>query len=509
MRRFFGTRSFYKELLIVTMPIAIQQFISSFVNILDMIMINQYYGSATATSAIAIASRYYNSFNMLMLSFAVGIAIYIAQFHGAKNKERLKQVFGISLIFCISVSIVAFLFGFFATDSILNFFLGMSNDPERDLLFYYGRTYLRIISIAFLMHGITNALVFAFRPVKMTRIPLYSAIGATIANALFNFLLIYGIWFFPELGIKGAAIATIITRSVELTIVLGYYLIKKPPFHGSFKEIFIMPWHLVKEVISKCKTLFFSQMLTESVFIFMLFVFFRVDRGGTSTGVAGIMISQQITDLVMVFVAGMGTAASVLIGSRLGENKIQEARDNARYQIGYVTIFGILAFFFMISLIPFVPILFQFAPEDTYLVRMIIILQAFALPFSIFSMNVIFILRSGGYTKAAVYINNLIYIGFKVPIIALLLFFLNTRFAMFGTLEVINNNLNLFQRYLHFTGSRIQSSGFIRWLDNISGGAGFIVFVFMVDRSLEMLRFLISVSLYRNAKWYHNLAMTL
>ena len=478
LKRFIGTKAFYKELFFVAAPIAAQQFVSALVNSIDTLMVANW-GGVAATAGVTVANKYYLVVNMLSMAIAISCAVFVAQYYGAKRFDRLKQIFGLNILMMLGLVSFAALFGFVLKEEIIAFLLGTS---EAIPSYVFGLSYLSIILFSFIPHSITNAFAMTFRPLKMATIPLYSAIIASIVNTVLNYFLIYGIWIFPELGVAGAAIATIIARVVELIVLIAYYLISKPAFYGTIKEVFAIPSFLVQDVFNKLRPVFIASVLTEAMGIFMLLTYARIEIGN-SANIAAIAVSQQILDILMVIVMGMGTASSVLVGQRLGANLIEEARDNARWQLSYVMSFGLFASVMMIVMVPFAQQLYNFRGDEMDLLRMIMILQAFSFPFSIYAANVIFVTRAGGFTKSAIYINNIVYYVFKLPLIAYLVYIAPSVF----------NDSVLIQNFLSYFGLM----------------PSFIVFIFLVERIIEMIRALVAAYIYNNIHWYNNITRSI
>lgn len=472
-KRFIGTKAFYKELFFVAAPIAAQQFVSALVNSIDTLMVANW-GGVAATAGVTVANKYYLVVNMLSMAIAISCAVFVAQYYGAKRYDRLKQIFGLNILMMLGLVSVAALIGFVLKDQIISFLLGTNQTQA----YIYGLSYLGIILFSFIPHSITNAFAMTFRPLKMATIPLYSAIIASVINTILNYLLIYGIWIFPELGVAGAAIATIIARVVELLVLIAYYLISKPAFYGKFKEVFSIPSFLVEDVFVKLRPVFVASVLTEAMGIFMLLTYARIEVGN-SANIAAIAVSQQILDILMVIVMGMGTASSVLVGQRLGANQIEEARQNARWQLSYVMSFGLIASTLMVLMVPVAQQLYNFQASETQLLRMIMILQASSFPFSIYAANVIFVTRAGGFTRSAIYINNIVYYVFKLPLIVLLVYISPNIFASNQLIQSVMTSLGLLP--------------------------SFIVFVFLVERIIELIRALVAGYIYKNIVWYNNI----
>lgn len=280
------------------------------------------------------------------------------------------------------------------------------------------------------------------------------------------------------MGIEGAAYATIISRLLEMTVLLIYFYCKKPIFYGKIREIFSFTKTMFRDVFSRAQPLVYSQLLTQAMAIFMLFIFARIEIGN-ATNVAAFTVSTQILDIVVVFIGGMGTAAAVMIGGKLGANQVEEAKANARYQLAYVMVFSLIASGVLVLFIPLVRIAFNFAPSEASLLRALMILHALAFPFMVFSLNIIFITRAGGYTRAPFYITNLVYYAVKLPLIVFFVYLMPSLFAE--------------SLWLHHV------------LEQIGLPASFMVFVFLIDRFIEVIRAGVAMLVYRRADWCRNI----
>lgn len=474
-KKFIGTKAFYKELFVVALPIAFQQLISSLVNFIDTLMIGNY-GGTTATGALSIAGRYFQSCNNIMVYLCIACSVFIAQYFGAKQFDKLKKVFGYCLLSASVFGLIAFLCGTIFNSQIISFFSSTINDSGKEML-EYGKEYLFIIAFTFIPLAFTNTLSFILRSMKITKIPLLSSGIAMILNCILNYLFIFTF----DMGVKGAAIATLISRMVEVLIIGAYYFKAKPVFYGSIKEVFTLPIELVKKIIRRGYPLVLAQVLTEGMAIFTLFAYASIEKGN-AINISSINISQQIVDLVLVLVGGMGTAASCLVGARLGAGKIEEARTNARWQMGYVFCFSIIAGAVMIGVLrPLAPYLFDFDPSEQQLLSMIMLIHALSLPFMFYALNVIFLSRSGGYSKAPLLITNIPYLFVKLPIIVFFVFIKPDLFEQFTWLHQFMESVGLFPT--------------------------FMIFIFMIDKLVEIIRAIIAYFVYTRAHWYENLTV--
>lgn len=474
-KRYIGDKAFYREMFFVAFPIALQQLISASVNLMDSAMIGRWgnvaYGSGgseISSAAVMIAGRYMTTFENVMILLAISCTIFIAQYFGAKNKEAMRKVFGLCMKLTIGFGMGALILGFFFRREIILFFA--TGVGSGQAMLELGRSYLAIVAWTFIPYSLSVALSFCLRAIKRTTIPLLSSGVAAAFNLVLNYLFIYPM----GMGIVGAAIATLIARFIELGILVYYYYKHKPEFYGTFAEIFVIPRSFSVNILRKGWPMVIAQALTEGLAVFMFFSYSRVELGN-ATNIAAINLSTRVVELIFAFVGGMGTAAAIMVGSRLGAGKIEEAKRNARWQIGYILMMSMTTVLIMIGLIPVIQLLFSYDAAGNQLLAIAMVLQALALPFLFYSSNVIFITRAGGYTKAPIFITNIPYLLIKAPIVALFVF------VYPGVLE---NSAGL-QALFSWFGLPVN----------------LVIFVFIIDRFIEVIRAIIAFIVYHKADW--------
>ena len=473
-KRYIGDKQFYRELFIVAMPIALHQLLSSLINFLDSAMIGQWGrtnlgSSEILTSSVMIANRYFSSFQFIAIMVALSCTIFISHYLGAKRHDKIRKVFGLSLVLVGGLSLIVFAFGAIYSRQIIAFFATTMADGE--MMITYGSQYLFIISFTFIPMAISIPIGFALRATKRTMVPLIATGVSAVSNVLLNLLFIYVL----DMGIVGAAIATLIARFIELGIMLIHYFKVKPEFYGKLKEIFSFSKTMVANILQKGSPMIFAQVITEAIGIFMFFAYARIEAGNAGN-IAAVNLSSRIVDIVVSLVGGMGSAASILVGMRIGAGKIEEARTNARWQLGYISVFSLISTAAMIALIPLVTAVYQFEPATTTLLVSIMIIHALSLPFVFYSSNVIFITRAGGYTKSAIWITNVPYLLIKIPLIVLFVFISRSLFEQ--------------SIFLH------------SMMERIGLGTSLVIFIFLIDRAIEIVRAAIAAVIYHRAKWW-------
>ncbi len=478
-RRYIGDKPFYKEMFFVAFPIALQQLISASVNLMDSAMIgrwgNMTYGlggSEISAAAVMIAGRFMTTFENIMILLAISCTIFLAQYFGAKNQSAMKKVFGLCLKLTVGFGIASLILGFFFRNEIVYLFAtGMGSGL---VMLELGKKYLAIVAWTFIPYSISVAISFCLRAVKKTTIPLIASGSAAVFNFVMNYILIYPL----GMGVIGAAVATLLSRLVELAILLFYFYRHKPAFHGTWPELFEIPRDFSSNILRKSWPLVFAQVLTEALAVFMFFAYARIDSGN-ATNIAAVNVSTRVVELIHAFVGGMGTAAAILVGTRLGAGKIEEAKRNARWQIGYIVMMSLVTVLIMIGLIPIIQYLFSFDAAGNQLLATTMILQSLALPFLFYAMNVTFITRAGGYTKAPILITNIPYLLIKAPLVALF------AFISPGVIEASPGLQSVFS----FFGLP----------------ADLVIFIFVIDRFVEVLRAAIAFIVYHKAPWQKDL----
>lgn len=320
--KFIGDKKFYKSVLIVAIPLMIQQLISSSVNLIDNMMVGQL-GDA-ALGGVAAVNRFYMIANFGTMGVINAAAIFIAQFFGAEKIKEMKQSFRFSLISGLLIVIPFCLIGLFVPEWILRFF---TNDAD---IISLGLQYILVASFTFLPLAFSYSIAGAMRAIGETKVPLYAGTLAVIVNCIGNYCLIFGKFGCPMLGVQGAAYATLIARIVEVLILLVVLKMKDYPFKTRIRDIFDVPFDLVKNILIKAAPLTLNELLW-SFGMATLFKFYGT-RGPEA--MSGYSVASTISDLFFVLFGGMAAATNVMVSQPLGANKLEEGRKNGYRMIG-------------------------------------------------------------------------------------------------------------------------------------------------------------------------------
>ncbi len=394
MKKFIGSRQFYKMLFVIVIPIILQQFITQFVSLLDNLMIGQI-GDSEMTG-VSLGNQLLFVFNLTVFGSLAGASIFGSQYFGSNNKEgyhetiRFKWLMGI-IIFVISTIIFLLfneeLIGAFITKNEAD-----ATDPE--VVLYTGKIYLLIMLIGNLPFIIKEIYATSLREMKETLFPMISGVVAILINLVFNYFLIFGKFGFPELGVVGAAIATVLSRFVEMTLMIIYTHIKKAKFsyfQGVYKHILVksssIKLFLPRSILLLTNELLWSMGLT---------IILQCFSSRSLDVVAAFNISNTINNVFITIGTSLGNATGIIIGNLLGAKQEEEAKSASFIILAFAVVVSLLFAGIMIGCSFFVPNLYNASTQIKEMARDLIIIAAIALPFQAFNTCCYFTLRAGG-----------------------------------------------------------------------------------------------------------------
>ena len=400
---------FYKLLITISIPIVIQNLISSSLNLVDNVMIGQL--GETYIAATRLTNQIYFIMTLILFGGNSGISIYIAQYWGKKETDKIKSVLSIGLLFALFVSTIFFIIGFvFPTQTLAL----MSKDTA---VVNFGASYMRIVSLSYIITAISFAFGFSSRSVGHPKLPMTAAVVSLMINTVLNYILIFGKLGFPVMGIEGAAIATLIARVVEFIIIIGGIYKTIPVLAVSFKNFFNISSDLVKKVGKTALPVILNEGFWSLGMTAYALVYARI---GTEA-VAAVMITNTVNNLFMVVGFGLGNASSVMLGNTLGAGEIDKAIDYNKKFLALSIIGGVIVGGLIMAIGPFlVRNLYQLTPESYDITLKTLFILALFMSFKFYNtIIVIGTLRSGGDTvySMAMEITSVWLIG--VPLAAL------------------------------------------------------------------------------------------
>ncbi len=393
MKKFIGDKRFYKMLIIIVLPIVLQQFLTQFVSLLDNLMVGQV-GNDEMTG-VSLANQLLFVFNLGVFGSLSGASIFATQFYGAKNKEGYLEAIRFKWIIIIFILFVSTMIFSIFSEPLVNSFIHHNNDDISNpvVVLREGRKYLLIMLVGNIPFAIKEIFATSLREMKETLVPMLAGVAAIVVNLLFNYLLIFGKLGFPQMGVSGAAIATVISRFVELIIVVVYILIKRNKydyFNGMFKHF--IKFSSIKKFLPKTLLLCSNEVLW-SLGLTLILRCYSI-RG--LDYVSALNISNTVNNLFITMGTSMGNATAIILGNYLGSRNIEEAK-SASYKILPFAILMSSAFalimFFTRNIVPSI-----FNTDDSIResAKILIIIGAVLLPMQAFNTCCYFILRAGG-----------------------------------------------------------------------------------------------------------------
>lgn len=395
-KRYLGDRHFYRRVLAVALPIIVQNGITNFVSLLDNIMVGQV--GTVQMSGVAIVNQLLFVFNLCIFGAVSGAGIFTAQYYGSENHEGIRHTFRFKIL--IGALLTAFGIGVLlkAGQPLISLYLrgeGAAEDVVQTLAF--GWDYLLVMLWGLPAFAISTAYSSTLREGNQTLVPMVAGICAVLINLCLNYVLIFGHLGFPVMGIRGAAIATVISRYVELAIVAGWTHLnsnKNLFIKGAYRSVHI-PSHLLGQIMRKGFPLLINEALW-SIGMAMLNQSFST-RG--LDVVAAQNISSTIYNLSSVVFLSMGNAVGIIMGQMLGANRSEsEIRDSNR-KLMFTSVFSCLIFGgLMAAASGLFPKIYNTTDDVRALATKLICISAMMMPFNAYTNACYFTLRSGGKT---------------------------------------------------------------------------------------------------------------
>lgn len=390
--KLIGDRAFYGRALSLAVPIMIQTGITNFVNMLDNLMVGSV-GTETMTG-VAVANQLIFIFNLCIYGAVSGAGIFTAQYFGNDDTKGIRYTFRFKLIICVIISLLFGIVVFSSGEYLLGLYLrGEGSAESAALSGKIAFDYIRIMLVGIIPYALAQSYGSTLRETGRPKVPMYSGLIAVTVNLVLNYILIFGHLGAPRMGAKGAAVATVISRFVELIYVaLRAHLGNKSEFiRGSLKSLYI-PLRLVREMMYKGTPLLINELLWS---IGIAFVNQCYSVRGLSV-VAADNIAMTFFNVFSVVFFAVGSAIGIIIGQMLGSGKKDAVMDTAVKLRAFSVFTAVLVGVVFASLSGVIPKMYNTTDEVRYLAKWLMILTAAGMPIDAFAHASYFTLRSGG-----------------------------------------------------------------------------------------------------------------
>ena len=394
-KKFIGDKAFYKRVLAISVPIMVQSGITNFVSLLDNIMVGR--TGTEQMSGVAIVNQLIFVFYLCCFGGFSGAGIFTAQYYGAKDNEGIRQTFRYKLWLGFVLLVTAIgIFLFFGDDLISLYLRGTADggDPAAALMF--GSDYLKIMLLSLPAFALVQVYSNTLRECGETVVPMRAGLAAVFVNLLFNYLLIYGKLGFPALGVRGAAIATVLSRYVEFAVVAVWshrHKEKCPYMEGVYKTL-VVPFALVKKYFLTGAPLLVNEALW-SAGMAMLAQCYSL-RG--LNVVAATNIANTVCNVFNVVFYAMGDAIAIIIGQHLGAKDFFKAKDETNKIIAFSVFIAALVGALIAATSGLFPMIYNTTPEAKLIATHFLLAQAVFTPQIALLHTTYFTIRSGGKT---------------------------------------------------------------------------------------------------------------
>ena len=411
--KYIGDRAFYKRVLSVAIPIIIQNGITNFVSLLDNIMVGAI--GTMQMSGVSIVNQLMFVFNLCIFGASSGAGIFTAQFHGSRNHDGIRHTFRFKVLVCLLLSVLGIGIFCLGGTPLVNLYLTGEGDPaEAAQVLSFGLDYLEVMVWGLIPFALCNAYAGTLRETGQTFVPMVGGITAVFVNLALNWVLIFGHFGLPAMGVRGAALATIISRYVELAIVAGWTHLnshKNPYICGAYRSLHI-PGTLLKAIIIKGLPLLVNEFLWASGMAFQ-------NQCYSTCGlevVPAMNISTTLFNLASVVFLSMGNSVGIIMGQMLGAGRsVPEIRDHNRKLIAVSVASGVLFGVIMASASGLFPHLYNTTESVRTLATLLILVSAVMMPFLSYTNAAYFTLRSGGQTTVTFLFDSCFVWGICVP----------------------------------------------------------------------------------------------
>lgn len=405
MLNFFKDRTFLREMLTIALPISLQQLINASLNMIDVVMVGQL-GEASI-AAIGLANQVFFVMILLLFGTTSGMSIFTAQFWGKQEIEPIRKVLGMSVLVSSIIALLFSLAAVFTPHVLLSFY---TNDKE---VIEIGSQYLRIVGLSYIPVAIATAYSAVLRSIQLIRIAVIASATALLFKTILGYILIFGHFGFPALGVRGAAIGTASGWALELILLFILIYAQKTPLATSLAQMFSFEFSFFNRVLKTTSPAIANEFFWSLGITTYNAIYARI---GTDA-IAAVQVNATIEELAFVVFIGLGNACGVMVGNRIGAKRADEAYETVRR----VAILSILSAW-LVGLGVFlsrdwVVRLYDLSSRGEFNVRMLMLVMSCALWIRMFNfVTFVGAMRAGGDTRFALFMEILSIWGIGVPV---------------------------------------------------------------------------------------------
>ena len=390
-QHFKQNAAFYKDLWIIALPIALQQLVTSSLNMVDTLMVGKV--GVDAVAAVGDSNQYYFLLNMVMFGIYSGGMVYFAQFWGKKEIRNIHRLLGFTLVLGIGLAAIFTGLALLIPEQIIRIF---TQDVAVQEL---GAKYLRIACLSYPFMILSFGFSMGLRAVEKPKFSMIASIIALTLNTILNLILIFGLFGFPQLGVIGAAIATLVSRIVEFILVIGFAYLKTETMNPKLSMLLAFDRELINKLIVTSLPVVINE-----CFWGLGTTAYMVIYGMINVESISIMnIVNSIFNIFFIAAIGVGNASTVMLGKKLGAGEKEKSYQDAILFLKVGIVLGIISGLLLVMCIPVMLQLYKdFEPSTLTLMSHVLIVFAVGLTFRFINIiNIVGVFRAGGDTKYA------------------------------------------------------------------------------------------------------------
>lgn len=390
-------KKFYKTMLAIALPIGIQNLITFTVSMSDTLMLGSL--GEVQLSASSIGNNLFFILTVLMFGLGGGASVMTSQYYGKKDINSIHKIISIMYRVCIVITLIFVSIALFIPKQFISIFTTDIAVIES------GIKYLRIVSIGYIFYALTNCTIMVLRSVQTVKISMIVYSISLVVNIFFNWIFIFGNLGATPMGVQGAAIGTVIARITEFVIVTIFMLFYEKKIHLKLKHIISMDKVILNDFIKNCTPVLFNELFWS---LGASMVSIVVGRMGTEV-VAANSISNVVNQFVTVFIFGLGSATSVIIGNTIGEGNHEKAKEYA-FTITILSLFmGLISGLIIFIIRPYVVEFYNVSDITKEIAKEIMSVTSIIVVFQAVAINTMMgVLRGGGDNKF-VLINDVLF----------------------------------------------------------------------------------------------------
>ncbi|WP_297598246.1 MATE family efflux transporter [uncultured Cetobacterium sp.] len=385
LQKFKFEKSFIKMLMSLAIPIILQSLITASLNLLDNVMVGKL--GENEIAAVGLSNQFYMIFFYSVAGIGMGASIFMSQLWGKRDVKKIHEFLDLSLLISTVVSVFFAAIAFIFPENIIHIFLKDANVTA------LGVSYLKIVSVSYIISSITLAYSMALRSTAQTKIPMYGSIVGIIFNGILNYLLIFGKFGFPQMGVSGAALGTTISRVMELSFVLFMIYKFDNIIATKFVSLKTLTLNKFREFFKIASPVIFNDIMWILGISTYSIAYAKLGVNATAT----MQIAITVNNMFNIFGIGIGVASAIIIGNKIGEGKTQEAHFLSIKISQFGVLLGIIIGVLFYFLSPLVVGVFKITPETTKNVIIVLKIMAVFIPARFYAIiQVIGTLRGGG-----------------------------------------------------------------------------------------------------------------